>query len=564
MAGAETSNGDVAIATPFTPRVQPHKASYIYVRVYAKGECMPEEHDFPGTEITMTQNIIKFGISICMKSRDQTYGDDKGIFAYCTLLPSRAMALSVEQRTVHDMSEARIARAGVKCNEYLDLGRCAALLGSMRPDDPLEVARDLMRRMVGTFLHNWPSAARDIDLAYDRKLIAWDASHGAWEYITPLLRRAWFNVHHEARDPVWQPSVGGLLGVEADQVVDMASGMKGSMRKKSSPLVRMMALVRLLAITDAEKCGPGELDALDEKIQRAYTKHMAGGEFNREFKFRVGTSALLRGVIGTLVGEPAVRSLSEGLIECAETSTHTIDAVMESDVWPAVSGLFEPRKASTRYEFLGTVLRVAIGIEMKRAHIDRSDPARERWTLRVSDHGALHNTLVALGRKAAAPVQERTTRAPARCRAQHSFKSTEAGNAVAIASELKAPEIVRLWFNAAKECVSRRKAEHLLKVKFGLDENGIADAKGPEDSDFFHFFRWSVICKIARVGNPNFKKFKRTAKFKNRVTPELVDTCKRDGGAHMLSANVALEVLRMCDKLRPPFVKAGEDGEGGA
>ena len=521
----------------------------------------------------MTRNIIKFGISFCMFERDQTYGDDTGIFAYCTLLPSRAMAMSVEQRIVHDMHEARVSRAGVNHLEYLDLGRCAALLGSMRPDDPLEVARDLMRRMVGTFLHNWPSAAHAIDLAYDRELIAWDASHGAWKYITPLVRCAPFDAPFTPHDPVWQPSVGSLLGVEADRVIDMASGMKGSMRQKSSPLVRMMALARLLAITNAEKYGLGELDALDEKIQRAYTKHMVGGcQFNREFRLRVGTSALLRGVIGTLVGEHSVRSLSEGLIECAETSTHTIDAVMASDVWPAVSDLFEPRKASTRYEFLGTVLRVAIGIEMKRAHVDESDPARDRWTLRVSDHGALHNTIVALGRKAAAPIQERTTRAPTRGRAQQTSESTEASNTVAIASEPKAPEIVRLWFNAAKECVSRRKAEHLLKVKFGLGENGIADAKGPDDINFhnsFHFFKWSVICKIARVGNPNFKKFQRMAKFKDRVTPELVDTCMRDGYAHMLSANVALEVLRMCDavpkgELRSPFVKAGEDGEGGA
>ena len=71
MAGAEPSNSDVAIATPFTPCVQPHKASYIYVRVYAEGECTPKEHDFPGTEVvTMTRNTIKFGICFEMQGRD--------------------------------------------------------------------------------------------------------------------------------------------------------------------------------------------------------------------------------------------------------------------------------------------------------------------------------------------------------------------------------------------------------------------------------------------------------------------------------------------------------------
>jgi hypothetical protein len=88
-------------------------------------------------------------------------------------------------------------------------------------------------------------------------------------------------------------------------------------------------------------------------------------------------------------------------------------------------------------------------------------------------------------------------------------------------------------------------ADRILRTKFGLDDEAVKNAKTVPDG----YFKWSVISKIARVGNPNFKKFRATKKFAERVPPAMADTCKRDGVAHTLSPHVAVHVLSMCDKV---------------
>lgn len=85
----------------------------------------------------------------------------------------------------------------------------------------------------------------------------------------------------------------------------------------------------------------------------------------------------------------------------------------------------------------------------------------------------------------------------------------------------------------------------LLRTKFGMDDEAVDGTKGSPDG----FFKWSVISRIAQVGNPNFKKFRCTKRFTDRVSNVMADTCKREGMAHMLSPEVALEVLRMCAKV---------------
>ena len=98
---------------------------------------------------------------------------------------------------------------------------------------------------------------------------------------------------------------------------------------------------------------------------------------------------------------------------------------------------------------------------------------------------------------------------------------------------------------SADEREAGLEADRILRAKFSLDDEAIGNAKCASDG----FYKWSTISKIARVGNPNFKKFKVTKKFTDRVPGPLIETCKRDGVAHMLSPKVAVQVLRMCDKV---------------
>jgi hypothetical protein len=89
-----------------------------------------------------------------------------------------------------------------------------------------------------------------------------------------------------------------------------------------------------------------------------------------------------------------------------------------------------------------------------------------------------------------------------------------------------------------------REAERIMRTKFSLSDEAVADAKGSPSN----FFKWSAITKVAKVGNSNFKKFAATRKFKDRVSAEDAAMCTKVGAAHMLSPKVAVAVLRMCDK----------------
>ena len=92
---------------------------------------------------------------------------------------------------------------------------------------------------------------------------------------------------------------------------------------------------------------------------------------------------------------------------------------------------------------------------------------------------------------------------------------------------------------------SAQEVIELLRTKFGIDDDAVDGTRGTPEG----YFKWSAISRIAQVGNPNFKKFRCTKRFTDRVSNELADTCKREGMAHMLSPEVALAVLRMCDKV---------------
>lgn len=93
-----------------------------------------------------------------------------------------------------------------------------------------------------------------------------------------------------------------------------------------------------------------------------------------------------------------------------------------------------------------------------------------------------------------------------------------------------------------------RECDRLLLQKFGASDEVVADMKINDDPGGGVFYKWSSITKVARVGNPNFKKFKATKRFAECVPAGLSDACKKVGTAHMLSASLAAKVLTMCDK----------------
>ena len=94
-----------------------------------------------------------------------------------------------------------------------------------------------------------------------------------------------------------------------------------------------------------------------------------------------------------------------------------------------------------------------------------------------------------------------------------------------------------------EDVVASVQCDELLRDKFGLAPREVGASK-TQDA----FYKWSTISRVAKVGNANFKKFKKTKKFTDNVTDELADTCKKVGVAHVLSPRVALAVLSMCDK----------------
>jgi hypothetical protein len=130
--------------------------------------------------MVVTPSTIHFGISGCITMRDWYFGNDGGIFAFGTLLPNIQMARRVKASIVGEMHMA------VVDGQYLDLGRCAEIMGSARADDPLEVARDLMWRMVIAFVKLFPAEAHRVASSSTRELITRDAARGTWTYAIPL------------------------------------------------------------------------------------------------------------------------------------------------------------------------------------------------------------------------------------------------------------------------------------------------------------------------------------------------------------------------------------------
>lgn len=82
-----------------------------------------------------------------------------------------------------------------------------------------------------------------------------------------------------------------------------------------------------------------------------------------------------------------------------------------------------------------------------------------------------------------------------------------------------------------------RRCDELMATRYSMTPDAVAAAKAPDG-----MYKWSVISKMVKIGNPNFKKFRETRKFCDLVPREAIDACRKQGPTHLITP-VAVEAI---------------------
>lgn len=359
-----------------------HGPCHFYVRIWngVKVED-PSEYTFR-SGLRMSPDIVKVGIAVCMFNRDHTYNHvgDHGIMAFHQRIPYRRAAELMEDFVKMDLWGAGIVASDERnIKEYFDLAQSAAALGSKRPEDPLEVARDIMNFAYRKLVLNYPDIAADAGEC--TQLIHRDESNGAWKYINPLPRDREQDNRGVPEEILWQPTIADLFGVPEKDVREMTDFMRGDGRT-TSPLVRATGLARTIGIARGQE--DSELDRLDQDIQDAYQRH-AYPELRAELSpLTPGTSTLMRRIMEQIcTGNDAVkRILAREHVEC---TTDAIEETMQSTDGVELRGRVTSSRQSSTALFMKSALRTIMNVDITRTAKSSKSPAFNRWNVTVRD-----------------------------------------------------------------------------------------------------------------------------------------------------------------------------------
>jgi hypothetical protein len=338
----------------------------------------------------LTPNIVKIGLTACLHTRDHCYNmtDDHGILAIQQRIPKRRAADAVENCVAFDLEEALMEAADDRpIREYFDLAKCAAILKSEKPEDPLEVARDIMKHMMGRMTLIWPNIAADME--DPTQLIHRDVDDGKWIYIYPLPRDVSYDNNGYPEDVNWQPTVADLLGIAEEHVREITTNIKGN-SKTTSPLVRTTGLARTIQI--AQGADDEALDHLDKKIQEAFQKHAYPDMKALLDPLVEGTSTLMRRILKrvcTGYDDAVLRILMQEHVEC---TTAAIEDMMKSEDGNELRNRITSAQKSAPL-FFKSALQTIMNVDISRTSKAAKSLAYNTWKVTARDEEMLSRVL---------------------------------------------------------------------------------------------------------------------------------------------------------------------------